>query len=235
MDYTQASAHVTHPGTGQRMAQDTLPVPTASTAQDFNMVIWSLMEVIKAAGLSAAQFNPDVPATYQKLLTALRKMGVPPGTVAPMARLTVPDGWLVANGQSILKASFPDLYSAIGDAFKLPGDSATEFRVPELRGEFIRGMDASRGVDVDRVLGSFQGQQVAAHKHVSPLGEAIAGPFGNSASAGKQGTEGSIDFDNHWWATNDGSAHDSYQPNPAGLIGPENRPRNVALLYMIKT
>jgi microcystin-dependent protein len=226
MDYTQASAHVTHPGTGQRMAQDTLPVPTASTAQDFNMVIWSLMEVIKAAGLSAAQFNPDVPATYQKLLTALRKMGVPPGTVAPMARLTVPDGWLVANGQSILKASFPDLYSAIGDAFKLPGDSATEFRVPELRGEFIRGMDAGRGVDINRVLGSPQAEQVGPHTHQLQV-------QGSNRDNGDPGplvlTGPDIGGDNNGL----NQLHTSSRALASS--GTETRPRNVALLYMIKT
>lgn len=226
MDYTQASAHVTHPGTGQRMAQDTLPVPTASTARDFNMVIWSLMEVVKAAGIAPAQFNPDAPATYQKLLQAVRKMGVPPGTVAPMARLSVPDGWLVANGQRVLKASFPDLYSAIGDTFNLPGDPATEFRVPELRGEFIRGMDAGRGVDTNRVLGSAQAEQVGPHTHQLQV-------QGSNRDNGDPGplvlTGPDIVGDNN-------GTHALHTNSKAlASTNTETRPRNVALLYMIKT
>ena len=226
MDYTQASAHVTHPGTGQRMAQDTLPVPTASTAKDFNMVVWSLMEVLKAAGVAGAQFDPDTPATYQKLLTAMRKMGVPPGTVAPMARLTAPDGWLVADGQSILKASFPDLYSAIGDVFKLGGDPTAEFRVPDLRGEFIRGLDAGRGVDTSRALGSAQAEQVGPHTHQLQV-------QGSNRDNGDPGPLVLTGPD----IVGDNNGTNSLHTNAKALAssGTETRPRNVALRYMIKT
>jgi microcystin-dependent protein len=226
MDYTQAPANVTHPGTGQRMAQDTLPVTTASTAKDFNMVIWSLMEVLKANGVTGAQFDPDTPATYQKLLTALRKMGTPVGTVAPMARLTAPDGWLAADGQSILKASFPDLYSAIGDTFKLGGDPANEFRVPDLRGEFIRGFDAGRGVDVGRAWGSGQTPMVGPHTH--PL--QVVGSNRDNGDPGPLVLTGpDIVGDNN--GTN--ALHASSKAlDPTGT---ETRPRNIALRYMIKT
>lgn len=226
MDYTQASAYVTHSGTGQRMAQDNLPVPTACTAQDFNMVVWSLMEILKANGVAGAQFNPDSPATYQKLLTALRKMGVPPGTVAPMVRHTAPDGWLACDGQSILKASFTDLYSVIGDTFKLGGDPANEFRLPDLRAEFIRGMDAGRGVDVNRPLGSSQAEQVGPHTHQLEVqgSNRDNGDPGSLVITGPDGV-----------GENEGLQQLHIDSKAKASTGTENRPRNVALRYMIKT
>ncbi|MCU7371550.1 hypothetical protein PEC18_12005 [Paucibacter sp. O1-1] len=72
MEYTRSDAFVTHAPTGQRMHQSTQPVPTAVSANDMNMVVWSLMEVIKDAGFSGVDFDPDNPSTYQVLRNALR-------------------------------------------------------------------------------------------------------------------------------------------------------------------
>ncbi|MGH8759132.1 MAG: gp53-like domain-containing protein [Burkholderiales bacterium] len=76
MDYTLSDHYVIHPGTGNRMHEDNAAVTTAVSDKDMNDVIWSLMEIVKAAGLAGAQFDEAVPATYQKLLTALRSTGV---------------------------------------------------------------------------------------------------------------------------------------------------------------
>lgn len=76
MDYTLSDAYTTDAGTGNRMHQQSAAVPTAVSDKDMNGVIWSLMEVVKAAGLAGAQFDKTVPATYQKLLTALRSAGL---------------------------------------------------------------------------------------------------------------------------------------------------------------
>ena len=71
MEYTRSSEFVTHTVTGQRMHEDRQAVPTIVSANDLNMIIWSLMEIIKAAGMEGTEFNPDNPASYQKLLTSL--------------------------------------------------------------------------------------------------------------------------------------------------------------------
>lgn len=76
MDYTLSPDYATHAGTGNRMHEENQAVPTIWSEKDANSVIWSLMEVVKAAGLAGAQFDEAVPATYQKLLTALRSAGV---------------------------------------------------------------------------------------------------------------------------------------------------------------
>ena len=76
MDYTLSNGYATDAGTGQRMHLQAQAIPTAVSDLDMNDILWNLMEIVKAAGLAAAQFDKTVPATYQKLLTALRSAGV---------------------------------------------------------------------------------------------------------------------------------------------------------------
>jgi len=77
------------------------------------------------------------------------------GHVAFFARATAPAGYLKANGALISRATYANLFSAIGTTFGV-GDGATTFALPDLRGEFIRGFDDARGIDTGRVLGSAQ-------------------------------------------------------------------------------
>lgn len=84
--------------------------------------------------------------------------------------------------------------------------------VPDLRGEFVRGWSNGRpGVDVGRVLKSAQGQDVQPHTHLygaqSEYGVGFAGVGTINAGA-------------------------SYSTSSAG--GTETRPRNVALMFIVK-
>ena len=74
MDYTTANSYVTHAGTGRRMHEDSAPIPTAVSAKDLNQVTWSLMKLLADAGISAASFNPDDPATYNRVSLAVQAM-----------------------------------------------------------------------------------------------------------------------------------------------------------------
>ena len=76
MDYTQSNSFVTDAGTAQRMHLAGQAVPTAVSDNDMNMLVWELMEIQKAGGQVGAPFDKANPATYQKLLTALRAAGV---------------------------------------------------------------------------------------------------------------------------------------------------------------
>ena len=67
---------------------------------------------------------------------------MPIGSIIWYPRSTPPDGWLVCNGQST--AAYSALAAIVGST------------VPDLRGEFIRGWDAGKGVDPGRIIGSLQ-------------------------------------------------------------------------------
>ncbi|MCT9014627.1 phage tail protein [Cupriavidus gilardii] len=71
MNYTDSLDHVVHAGTGQPMHSDSIAVPTVVSSNDMNMVIWSLMEVLKAANVSGRTFNPDDPGSYSRFRLAL--------------------------------------------------------------------------------------------------------------------------------------------------------------------
>lgn len=90
MDYTNSDANVVHGATGHRMHQATLPVPTEVSARDMNMVIWSLMELLKAANLPGTDFNPDDADSYAQVSRAVQSLigkAVEPNITHSMARL----------------------------------------------------------------------------------------------------------------------------------------------------
>ena len=80
---------------------------------------------------------------------------LPVGTIITSARATAPDGFLLCTGAAISRAVYADLFSAIGTAYGA-GDGSNTFNIPDLRGEFIRGVDNGRGVDAGRQIGSNQ-------------------------------------------------------------------------------
>ncbi|MBC3466031.1 tail fiber protein [Pseudomonas sp. RW10S2] len=90
--------------------------------------------------------------------------GVPAGTVIYTAGSAAPPGFLKANGAAVGRAAYAELYAQIGTNYGA-GDGVTTFNVPDLRAEFIRGLDDGRGVDSARLRGSVQMSQNLAHSH----------------------------------------------------------------------
>ncbi|MDC4840272.1 tail fiber protein, partial [Acinetobacter baumannii] len=161
--------------------------------------------------------------------------GLPAGAIVYFAMNKAPTGFLKANFAAVSRTVYADLFAAIGTTYGA-GDGVTTFNLPDGRAEFPRGLDDGRGIDVGRVIGSRQSQQVQKHKHLS-MGEAYPNtvwPFGSSPSFGKLGSNGGLDSDNRYFYTNDGSDVGDAIPNPSGVIGEETRPRNIAWLCCIK-
>ncbi|WP_211452632.1 hypothetical protein [Collimonas antrihumi] len=71
MNYTDSLDRVTHTPTGHTMHSDTEAIPTVQSANDTNMVIWSLMELLGAADIPGKSFNPDDPESYTLLKKAM--------------------------------------------------------------------------------------------------------------------------------------------------------------------
>lgn len=96
--------------------------------------------------------------------------GIPSGTVAWYAATAAPTGWLECDGRLISRTTYADLFTAIGTTFSA-GDGSTTFGIPDLRGQFIRGIDdmgtaqGAASVDTSRVFGSDQTDAAGAHTH----------------------------------------------------------------------
>lgn len=230
MNYTQADAFATHAGTGRRMHQDTAPVPTMVTAQDCNMLIWSLMKLVEDAGVAPASFDANTPATYDRLSLAVAALASGrPGDVKISAASTVQSGWLECNGSVKVRATYPALFAAIGTSYNTGGEAGTDFRLPDLRGSFVRGWDNGRGVDAGRTIGS---SQVDALQNITgSLGAANGGGLGASGAFVADGAP----FNHITAGTSGTDASWTFDASRVARTATETRPRNVAMMYVIKT
>ncbi|RYC42874.1 phage tail protein [Pectobacterium zantedeschiae] len=120
-----------------------------------------------------------------------------PGAVAPA-------GWLKCNGQQFDTAQFPVLASRYPSGF-----------LPDLRGEFVRGWDDGRGVDVGRALLSGQSDELKSHAH------------GNVPKYLTPGGDNDRGGSFSWFSIDD-----------IGITGAEGgtetRPRNIAFNYIVR-
>lgn len=103
--------------------------------------------------------------------------GVPTGGIVAWSSASIPSGFLLCDGTSYTRATYPALYSIIGNAYGTA--SGTTFNVPDMRGRFLRGRDAGVARDPDRAsrtasatggntgdnLGSIQGSDFISHYH----------------------------------------------------------------------
>ncbi|EPX1305041.1 phage tail protein [Escherichia coli] len=153
---------------------------------------------------------------------------LPVGVPVPWPSATPPTGWLKCNGAVFSAEEYPELAKAY------PTN-----KLPDLRGEFIRGWDDGRGIDAGREILSAQGDAIRN----------ITGTFGN----GQTGTNAAISF-----VTTDGvfasqsktrntignttiipeTPNNPYLVNfDASRVVPtasENRPRNIAFNYIVR-
>lgn len=105
----------------------------------------------------------------------------PPGTLIIFAGPNTPIGYYSCNGALKNRITDADLFAAIGTYYGA-GDGVTTFGLPEMRAEVPRGLDEGRGVDVGRVLGSWQDSQFPAHNHTFTGNDVLAHTHTGSTS-----------------------------------------------------
>jgi microcystin-dependent protein len=74
--------------------------------------------------------------------------GLPVGTIIAWGgeAKSTPAGWMLCNGKALGKSAYTELFAAIGTSWGSIGD---KFNLPDLRGRFLRGLDAGSGRDPD--------------------------------------------------------------------------------------
>lgn len=158
------------------------------------------------------------------------------GTVIHFANSTVPSGFLECNGATISRTVYADLFAAIGTTFGV-GDGSTTFKIPDLRGEFIRGWDNGRGVDAGRTIGSYQGDAYLNHSHTGSTDSQGAHTHIYSTPANSAGTSsngiGQAGSTTATTSTSGAHTH-TITVNASTTGGNETRPRNIAMMYCIK-
>ena len=171
--------------------------------------------------------------------------GVPTGAIFCVGVNTVPTGYVKCNGASYsTSGTYAGLFAVIGYTY---GGSGSSFNVPDLRGEFVRGWNDNASVDSGRNIGSNQGAQNQSHDHnadpsatsnvTDPGHRHPSRGYGNDDDGGNQFTgSGNNDVRNN--AIEDANTGISVATNVSIDIdndgGNEARPRNVAMMYIIK-
>ena len=189
-----------------------------------------LLTALRALLLSRKNPFGDIKldGTVQKALENLglgEGSALPVGVPVPWPLATPPTGWLKCNGAAFSSEMYPKLAKAY------PTN-----KLPDLRGEFIRGWDDGRGIDAARALLSIQTGMLEKHRHIVVANDGydtkdeweLATIFKKTYTQGR-----GLD------ATNTGG---SLIPSPTlhsrGSIGntggSETRPRNIAFNYIVR-
>jgi microcystin-dependent protein len=155
---------------------------------------------IAATGLTV---TADITATDDITATgdidaAVIKQGtyrlVPAGAIMDYAGATAPDGWLLCYGQSLSRATYADLFTAISTTYGDGDDPGNTFAAPDIRGRVVAGQDDMGGVSADRltaaVAESLDGDTLGAtggeETHTNTLAESAAHDHG--AATGNSGS-----------------------------------------------
>ena len=149
----------------------------------------------------------------------------PSGSVVAFMGASPPAGWLECNGAAVSRTAYENLFSVISTMYGL-GDGSTTFNVPDLRGYFLRGWSHGSGTDPDAAsrtnrgdgtcgdyVGTKQGHEFESHSHYDDTDLVTfdgGGPVGSNSSGMSLVSADSVG-------------------------GNETRPKNVAVMYIIKT
>ncbi|QEY24939.1 tail fiber protein [Neisseria animalis] len=130
---------------------------TLAYSNDKIMLYSDRSDAVNLNDTSKLATSRAVKTAYDKAAAAETAAGLagPAGTVAFIAGAYAPAGWLKCNGAAVSRTTYAKLFAAIGTHYGA-GNGSTTFNLPDLRGEFIRCLDDGRGVDVGRVLGTVQ-------------------------------------------------------------------------------
>ncbi len=154
----------------------------------------------------------------------------PPGTIVAYGghANNLPPGWLLCDGRSLSRTTYPRLFGAI--ATNWGAASSSEFNLPDLRGMFLRGVNGARsdtfadpdnasrmasapGGSINNVVGSLQRYQVQAHTHTYSTDYETTGDDGSSA----------------WY-----ERYGAHLVDTGVTGGSETRPNNAYVNYIIK-
>ena len=169
--------------------------------------------------------------------TALENLGLgegsalPVGVPVPWPSATPPTGWLKCNGAPFSAEEYPKLAKAY-----------PKLKLPDLRGEFIRGWDDGRGVDSARLLLSSQAASILEHNHEmhgwtgNPLMARDVGELGTSSVFAVQlsiGDGGLL----YSWKDGSGTTNDSKRMDRTNHVSSgagDGSPRNIAFNYIVR-
>lgn len=201
-------------------ALDTLNELAAALGNDPNFATTVTNSLAGKMDKSANGSDIENVSVFLQNLSLGEGSALPVGVPVPWPAATPPTGWLKCNGAPFSAEEYPELAKAY------PTN-----KLPDLRGEFIRGWDDGRGIDSGRGI-------LTAQSHGMP---SISATFNGLFAVQQTNTEGcasvkkSVNTENVSTYYDTGSVFD-YTFDTSGLIpaSPELRPRNIAFNYIVR-
>jgi len=178
--------------------------------------------------------------THAQIDTFIAKF--PAGLIMMYGGAAAPTGWLLCDGASLLRASYSDLFTAIGTTFG--SVDGTHFNVPDMRGIFARGagtngtLTNANGTAFAGTLGTYQDDKMQGHRFWN--GAAVYDNY--TPIYGKTSTDASTADMVHLLGAQYARNYQSYTSLPktdgsngTPRTGTETNPANLSLTYIIKT
>ncbi|QNY28183.1 phage tail protein [Acinetobacter seifertii] len=132
----------------------------------------------------------------------------------------VPEDHRECIGETLLIADYPKLFAKIGTTYG--GDGTTNFKTPDYRALFIRGLDSGKNEDPGRDIGSIQNESVKLEGSFATIQPTT---FSNSGVFSKV-TSNNAEI---------GGAAAPYNHDVINMSsGTETRPKNISAKYVIK-
>lgn len=113
---------------------------------------------------------------------AVQNAAMPAGVMVQYGGAAAPTGWLLCDGSSVLRADYPELFTALGGASSPWGlPDATHFSLPDMRGRTPVGRDAAQA-EFDAL-----GEAGGAKSHAVTVAELPSHNHGGATAGGTTG------------------------------------------------
>ncbi|QXI01699.1 phage tail protein [Pseudomonas monsensis] len=186
-------------------------------------------ETLAGFGIKDSYTKAEVEALIAKA------SALPVGSIVAFPVDSPPPGFLELDSSVKSSATYPDLSAYLGGKFNKGDEGVGNFRLPEARGEFLRGWDHGRGADSGRQVGSFQPDEYKSHSH--RYFDSVAAnldPFGGTATGIVNGVV-TPPAGGGFLATSGPDSNNLTSPTTTvNSGGNETRPRNIAVMWCIK-
>ncbi|RON61046.1 phage tail protein [Pseudomonas fluorescens] len=187
-------------------------------------------ETLAGFGIKDSYTKAEVEALIAKA------SALPVGSIVAFPVDAPPPGFLELDNSVKSSATYPDLSAYLGGKFNKGDEGVGNFRLPEGRGEFLRGWDHGRGVDEGRGIGSSQTDTLKAHSHYLPTGSGggqAVDPNGEIPSVVLKDTAADWALRSTFGGDNAELSIGSVRTYNYGSAK-ETRPRNIAVMWCIK-
>jgi rhizosphere induced protein len=187
-------------------------------------------------GVAANSPSPVPPGTIV-VWAGIPEVASPPGgpLPAPQPYPLEESGWMICDGRSLKVSNYPKLYWVLGNQY---GGDATAFNIPNLEGQFLRGVTTDTSKDPDcgsRVPANpSQAQYPVGSTQVDTFQDHVHG-YNSAQATGVGGNAGVVATELANQLTTPPKTDPAASPARDVSYSSETRPKNTYVYFIIRT